>query len=472
MDRKKIILGWSMGKERYALNAIAEFKGKGYDTVYCIAADDGETKPESVVFHDKQDAGRGIPAPGVDHTSFPPPSAEFLRSLAEEEVLALSMMSRFPRTFLFTEKQRLFHELVRYWDGVLTRYAPDAIVLSSFPHHLAIFVMYTLARKRGIPTLFLQETFVAGRLLMQRHYMESPLYAPDTDVPTELPDDLERFLAKHRARENTSPAYMKDMGSWFGFAGRLKRYAHILRTSLTDGSILERAYNALGRIGQKTTEDEYRSLVTTPDISVPYVYVPLHLQPESSTAPVGGPFIDQVLMVEILSNALPEGWLVYVKENPFQFAWNNGTRWNTMRYRGYYQKLAALRNVRLVPHTFDTFKLTGSAQAVATVTGTAALEALFRGIPALTFGYPWYMDMPGLLRVTGPDSVRDAVRRIKGGYRPPEGPIRDFLRTLHASSVIGSLDPLSIDPALGVSREETIPRIVAFLSARLRIELR
>ena len=69
-------------------------------------------------------------------------------------------------------------------------------------------------------------------------------------------------------------------------------------------------------IARRSTElaDSFQILVQ------PFVYVPLHLQPERSTNPLGGVFDEQYLMVGMISSELPSGWRIYVKEHPSQFA--------------------------------------------------------------------------------------------------------------------------------------------------------
>jgi hypothetical protein len=126
------------------------------------------------------------------------------------------------------------------------------------------------------------------------------------------------------------------------------------------------------------------------DLSGKFIYVPLHNQPEMSTSALGGPWRDQVLMIEALSRHLPEGWEILVKENPRQGSYARGPF--------FWHRLSRIRGVRFVPSGLSTHDLSDQAQFVATVTGTAAWEAIRKGRPAVVFGNAWYKNLPGIFR--------------------------------------------------------------------------
>ena len=89
-------------------------------------------------------------------------------------------------------------------------------------------------------------------------------------------------------------------------------------------------------------------------------------------------------MLKILSASLPDGWLVYVKEHPAQWL-KRGFNFAASRYRGYYEKISKIKNVRLVPVQTDTYSLMRGAEAVATVSGVPGTEAILRQKPVLIF---------------------------------------------------------------------------------------
>lgn len=127
-----------------------------------------------------------------------------------------------------------------------------------------------------------------------------------------------------------------------------------------------------------------------PDLSKPFVYVPLHLQPEMTTSALGGPFKDQALAIEALARMLPPEVAILVKENPKQGAYMRGPL--------FFHRLRRIPNLSFVPSHTSTHELTARSLFVATVSGTAGWEAIRKGKPALVFGPSWYADLPGVVR--------------------------------------------------------------------------
>lgn len=129
----------------------------------------------------------------------------------------------------------------------------------------------------------------------------------------------------------------------------------------------------------KELRNFYEELCEVPNLNQNFIYVALHLEPEKTSLPLGGHYGDQILMIEMLSYHLPEGYTIYVKENPKQLSNYRSTK--------YYLKILSLPNVKLVSTSFNSFDLINNAKAVATLTGTVAYEAMAKGKPAFVFGY-------------------------------------------------------------------------------------
>lgn len=128
----------------------------------------------------------------------------------------------------------------------------------------------------------------------------------------------------------------------------------------------------------------------TVDLNQKYIYVPLHNQPEMSTSALGGRFRDQALVIEELARDLPQGWKIFVKENPRQGAYARGPM--------FFHRLNRIPNVEIMPSNANTHALSRHAQFVASVTGTVGWEAIRQGTPAMIFGAAWYGSLEGVVR--------------------------------------------------------------------------
>lgn len=126
------------------------------------------------------------------------------------------------------------------------------------------------------------------------------------------------------------------------------------------------------------------------DLSEPYVYFPMQLQPEMTTSSLGGWFRDQALAIEALARLLPEDVRIYVKENPKQGAYMRGPM--------FFHRLRRISNVTIVPSYADTHALSNNALFVSTVTGTVGWEAVRKGKKVLIFGNTWYQSFPGAFK--------------------------------------------------------------------------
>lgn len=146
-----------------------------------------------------------------------------------------------------------------------------------------------------------------------------------------------------------------------------------------------------------------------------YVFFAMHYQPERTTSPQGDVFRDQLMAIEALASALPEGWVVAVKEHPRQFrGWANSLH---ARSKEYYQKMKSISNVRVIGLGVPSGELIRSSQAVATIGGTAGWEALAYDKPVMAFGWTWYSGCPGVFDVDGAEACRKVFSGL-GSLKP------------------------------------------------------
>ncbi len=133
-----------------------------------------------------------------------------------------------------------------------------------------------------------------------------------------------------------------------------------------------------------------RRLLRISGSETPFVYFPLHYEPEANADVYGGEFAFQPDALAALSAALPKGWSILIKENPAQGFVRRG--------EAFHRLIEALPNVFWAPDDTPSALLVERAALVASLCGTVGYEALLAGKPCLYFGDPWYAGLPGAVR--------------------------------------------------------------------------
>ena len=183
----------------------------------------------------------------------------------------------------------------------------------------------------------------------------------------------------------------------------------------------------------------YKTLCKKPELGTDkFIFLPLMFQPERSSCPQGGIFSNQFLIVNLLSNLVPMGWRVYVKEHPTQFHPN--MQCSQVRSEEYYETIARFENVKLIDTDIDPFQLIDNCQAVATIGGTAAIEAVIRGKPALLFGYAYFEDCAGMHRVSSENDLRRALSGIMDNPRVNGEDVGKYFHAIEISLFRGYAD--------------------------------
>lgn len=137
-----------------------------------------------------------------------------------------------------------------------------------------------------------------------------------------------------------------------------------------------------------------------------YIYMPLHLIPESSTFVKAPVYINELSVIEAVSKALPAGWYLYVKEHQ-----------SMVGERGieFYKKAKKIPNVRLVQLNYykDPKPWIVKSMGVVTITGTTAYEAALLGKPAFVFGDVPFNVIDGITRVHSFEELPGLFRHCK-----------------------------------------------------------
>ena len=279
-----------------------------------------------------------------------------------------------------------FHIMLHWYYHLLRTHDIDTIVFDNTPHGGTTMGLFFLAREMGVRTIIGYQTLFTNRFFLMEDFRDLGLY--ETSARTGV-----KTLIELRGQPET-PYYMKDRDTPASVRRRmatvqLARLFNPIRkwlTGIDKSRQKRREFHTLRQRLQMMRLQE--GVPDKVDLSRPYVYFPLHFQPELTIDVFGDEFADQLSAVEALRRMLPDEVHIYVKENPKQTMY--------AREANFFKRLSAIPNTTYVNFEVDTYDLIRNSIAVATVVGTAGWEALQMGKPVITFGYAWYRCLPGV----------------------------------------------------------------------------
>ena len=473
---KLFLFQWPVGERAY-VDALSMFAREGHSVDYVVYSADPTLARKHLpraIFHSHENAYDGEPAGEFRHLAVPP-SASLVRSMASVESLVLSMMNKHFDYMSIDERKQVYFDMLGYWYAVLTERKPDALVFSAVPHSVYDYLCYELAKLLGIRTVVFDYTLVGDRYLYMSDFrkgsdalLRSLGELKQTQVTADMlvSDVRDYYLRAKDEHTSRVPLYVAEDKKKYSPFNVFKLRGNIAFQSFKDRSFFKKAMLFFFKVFGENVKKEYASIIQKPDLSEPFVYVPLNYQPECTTSPQGDIFVIQTLMLETLSEALPEGWHLYVKEHPSQWG-PRGLNYSSSRYRGYYRRIARLPNVTLVPLELKSSVLIERARAVATVSGTAAWEALLRGKLAIIFGHPWYQNAPNLMRGDSVESCKRCFKAISDGFKVREEDTLRFLKALELSTVPGHFQEYSKRHS-SVTGEESARDVVSVVLQALR----
>lgn len=385
--------------------------------------------------------------PDVNWNEVAPLDEELIESMRECEAVFMHMVGRYAiyDDLSYEERKQQYFRHLRFWSAKLDAEHIDLFVLRGPPHQCYDLVIYDLCKKKGIRTLSIcpfhalasftveENWWEVGRSIRKRYDELLPQYEDDAkEIP--LSDEFEEHFVRF-SQEKKALWYMHNIDTSLNKRSFVAKWiGPALRVLLRKPQYLFRSVISIHfwrrKLDHHATRSYYDAHAKQPDLTVPFVYVPLHLQPEASTCPMGGAYVHQELLVQLLAAYLPEGIRVYIKENPKQ-----GER---MRSIAFYKALLDIPSVTLVPRNFSTFSLTENAVAVAAVTGTACFEGVFKGKPALMFGHKHFQYAPGIYRVHSAEDCKQAIEEIFTQKKRPT--LRELRLYLKAVEDVAGLD--------------------------------
>ena len=331
------------------------------------------------------------------------------------------------------ERKKIYIKNLLFWFLFFKENSVNCVFFNNSPHFGYDNVVYTMAKRFEVKTLYVERTFIKNRVLLKSDYEKSdriPGNYKRNHAVNELIKSIDQNIYKGIFTENSwlkaSQGINKDVLIDFKRHEKLnitsygvqilhkaKKFVKILvekKIFVLFGRIFTRecpsalymngyGFNAL-RIFLLNWKDKrsvrkmfryYNNNVSQVDYNRKYVFFAMHFQPERTTLPLGGAFNEQYNAINLLSKSVPTDWVIYVKEHPRQFT----QRRLILKHKHFrsvcdYKKILSLKNVVLISAFEDVDRLIKHAQFSATISGAVGWQSLLQNKPCVLFGNPWY----------------------------------------------------------------------------------
>ena len=178
----------------------------------------------------------------------------------------------------------------------------------------------------------------------------------------------------------------------------------------------------------------YDSISVEFDASKKSVLYALHFDPEASIM-ARARFSNQLAVIKQLSQSLPRGWTLYVKDHPDQFKldrlgwWYFLTSIHKYRTKEFYKELLKFDNVHLLKRKVRSQDIIKSAEAISTINGSIASEALTYNKPLILFGHqstPFGL-CNDVFKITSSKHCQEAMNQIEGGFIPDYSDLNEIV---------------------------------------------
>ncbi|MCY7294349.1 hypothetical protein [Alteromonas sp. a30] len=476
-------------------------------TVWFVADENRElvknTFPDAFQY-DFFDVVKGILPQGMAYNDLLPPTPDDLDFLSKYEFNFIYMLERNDSNdsaFEYKERLAFFYHVISLWKKVIQQYQIDLVWFEEEPHQAVDYGLYLTAKLLGVTTIMTTRTISELGILPYHDFEEgfpelNTRYAKvvedyttsgkqieilpsineyvdklnqdyQTVLKEHLWDQVEEYnqLASNRKRVFPSPsALIKKVKTAIDVGGRFIKNVPMRSDQYKAGSTMmtsqhtyrEYVFNKMRAIKKKDAIKAVYNNLALDDLSrLPenkkFIYVALQYQPEKSTCPLAGRFVDQRYMIKWLASMLGDSWHILVKEHPSQFISSYTRFGECFRDERYYTELNDIPNVSLMSLSLDSFTLMAKSEAVASAGGTVCWEAIARGLPALSFAVSWFRPCHGVYFIDSEKALQTAINNIEQGVRPEVYLVKAFAQLIKEygfDAAIGgqaSLDHKNID---------------------------
>lgn len=336
---------------------------------------------------------------------------KFLNSLEEH---IFYNINRYFDTSRGYDYSLLRYKLVCYALKMVSLTQPELVYFLATPHDPVSYILYQVSKFKKLNVLLfnlagsVQAYYLYREIGNQARYV---INAPKKTSPDLIEESLSHMLARIEEFRGEDPWFMKIQKKRYGSIAKKAYHSLIVRKNASVKGFKRYRFKKHQRdIYQSLSE--IRSVADINSLNAPFVFFPMHYQPELTTSPDGGDFSQQWLVVKRISELVQKtGAFILVKEHPSQFLVNSKVVRTDILYKAL---LKVSDRVKLVSLEVPSRNLLQKASSVATITGTIALEAIVASKPVLAFGDAKVLGIKGVYDIRIASEVNEFLVYHKG----------------------------------------------------------
>jgi hypothetical protein len=301
---------------------------------------------------------------------------------------------KYRKNISFNEVRRKLYNDTAFWFYIFKKYSIDIVICESYPHMPLDLIAFRLAKICDIPAFFIYQ-------------LSEEVFNPFRFI---ISDDLDDVFGNIKSNTKTIKSEIVSIDSeqkYDGYTLSISLYKskiNIIYQIISGKAIIKFIRKPVKGIKfviksffKYIKIDYYMHLINKIQIllfSQPLpnnhkiVYFPLSAQPEYNSGPMALNYDDLIHTLNNLSNSLPEGWIIALKEHPFQYEL-------VPRNLNFFRQILNKKNIIILSTKTKNDEIFNKVNMVALLGGTTGWEALIAGISTIVFGQIWYVKCRG-----------------------------------------------------------------------------
>ncbi len=332
-------------------------------------------------------------------------------------LLALNerLFYRFNYFYKFSRNEILsiLEQECKMFESILDEIKPDFLIMRTTDlHHNQLF--YQICRSKGIKVIMLEQSRFGYKCLLtqKRDHIDYLSSFVDVKSSKKTFNELRDFLNANNLSVQLNTYKTKFITSKWK---KIKAALNYLLISKNTNIKTHSTY--FGRVKSKVLKialiylliEKYREIFINKnfkkeiDDKIPFVYFPLHQEPERVLL-IGSPFYtNQIETVRHIAKSLPPKYKLSVKEHPTQTirGWHNVS---------FYKEILEIPNVELLHPSIPSDQIMEKCSLVITVGGTSGLEAAFYQKPSIIFANMGYAILSSVYLIKSITELPNAIR--------------------------------------------------------------